>query len=198
MSLQDNINNQITESIQTQQLVMDELSEYIEFAASQIVNALLADKKVLCCGNAASVANAQCFTSIMLNQFQRERPALPAISLVNDVQMLTSIASAQHYDDIFAKQLRALGQASDVLLIYNAEGGELSLVKLINAAHDRQISVVLLAGENETTLPALLNDSDVCICVPSQSAQRILEAHLLITHCISDLIDTQLFGKQLI
>jgi len=198
MSLQNNINQQITESIQTQQLLMDEFSELIEFAAQQIVNALLADKKVLCCGNAASVSNAQHFTSIMINRFQRERPSLPAISLVSDVQMLTSIASTLHYDDVFAKQLRALGQASDVLLIYNVEGSELNLVKLINAAHDKQIIVILLAGENETSLPLLLYDNDVCISVPSQSAQRIHEAHLIITHCISDLIDTQLFGKQLI
>ena len=126
MSLQNNINYQITESIQTQQLIMNELGELIEFAAQQIVNALLADKKVLSCGNAASVSNAQHFTTIMINRYQRERPSLPAISLVSDVQMLTSIASTQHYDDIFAKQLRALGQAADVLLIYNAEGSELN------------------------------------------------------------------------
>ena len=198
MSLQSIINLQITESIQTQQLVMNDMAELIEFAAQQIVSALLADKKILVCGNAASVSIVQHFTAIMINRYQRERPSLPAISLVNDVQMLTSIASAQHYDDIFAKQLRALGQATDVLLIYNAEGSELNLVKLINAAHDKQISVLLLAGENEATLPALLNETDVCISVPSQSAQRILETHLLITHCLCDLVDSQLFGNQLI
>ena len=129
MSLKNNINHQITESIQTQQLVMSDMAELIEFAAQQIVGALLADKKILVCGNAASVSNVQHFTAIMINRYQRERPSLPAISLVNDVQMLTSIASAQHYDDIFAKQLRALGQTTDVLLIYNAEGSELNLVK---------------------------------------------------------------------
>lgn len=198
MSLQNNINHHITESLQTQQLLLEESAEFIEFAARQIVNGLLADKKVLCCGNAASVAHAQYFTSIMINRYQRERPSLPAISLVNDVQMLTSIASTQHYDDIFAKQLRALGQESDILLIYNAEGSELGLLKLINAAHDKKIVVLLLTGENENSLPALLYENDVCISVPSQSVQRIHEAHLLITHCISDLIDTQLFGKQLI
>ncbi|NOR80656.1 MAG: SIS domain-containing protein [Methyloprofundus sp.] len=198
MSLQNNINHQITESIQTQELLMSDTTELIEFAAQQIVNALLADKKVLTCGNAGAVSNAQYFTSIMINRFQRERPSLPAISLVNDVQMLTSIALTQHYDEIFAKQLRALGQAADVLLIYNAEGSELNLVKLIHAAHDKQISVILLVGENETTLPVLLSETDVCISVPSQSVQRIQEAHLLITHCLCDLIDSQLFGNQLI
>lgn len=198
MSLQNNIKHQITESIQTQELLMSDTTELIEFAAQQIVNALLADKKVLTCGNAGAVSNAQYFTSVMINRFQRERPSLPAISLVNDVQMLTSIALTQHYDDIFAKQLRALGQAADVLLIYNAEGSELNLVKLIHAAHDKQISVILLVGENDTTLPVLLGEADVCISVPSQTVQRIQEVHLLITHCLCDLIDSQLFGNQLI
>jgi len=198
MSLQKNINQQITESIHTQQQVLDELSEFIEFAAQQIVTALLADKKILSCGHAVSVSNAQYFVSLMINRYERVRPSLPAISLVNDVQMITSIANTQHYDDIFGKQLRALGRSADVLLIYSVEGSALNLVKLINAAHDMQISVILLAGENETTLPALLHESDVCVSVPSQSVQRIQEAHLLITHCLCDLVDSQLFGNQLI
>ena len=198
MSLQKNINHQITESIQTQQLILDELCDFIEFAAQQIVNALLADKKILSCGHGSSVSNAQYFTSIMINRYERVRPSLPAISLVNDVQMITSIANTQHYDDVFAKQLRALGQVSDVLLIYSVEGSPLNLVKLINAAHDKQIQVILLVGENEASLPVLLHESDVCISVPSQSAARIHEAHLLITHCLCDLVDSQLFGNQLI
>ena len=198
MSSNNNIKQQITESIHTQQLVLDELSEVIEFAAQHIVNALLADRKILSAGNAASVANVQYFTAVMINRYDRVRPSLPAISLVNDVQMLTAIANTQHYDDVYAKQLRALGQADDVLLIYNVEGSALNLVKLINAAHDKQIVVILLAGENETVLPAQLHDADICISVPSQSAQRIHEAHLLITHFLCDLIDSQLFGNSLI
>lgn len=195
MSLNNNIKQQITESIQTQQLVLDEVSEYIECAAQQIVNALLADKKILSCGNAASVSNVQYFTSIMINRYERVRPSLPAISLVNDVQMISSIANTQHYDDVYSKQLRALGQAEDVLLIYSVESSALNLVRLINAAHEKQIAVILLVGENETTLPTLLHEADVCVSVPSQSAQRIHEAHLLITHCLCDLVDSQLFGN---
>lgn len=198
MSLQENIIYQITESIQTQEIIMSELGEMIEFTAQQIVNALLSDKKVLSCGNAISVSHAQYFASMMVNRYQRERPSLPTISLVNDVQMITSIASGQHYDDIYAKQLRALGEASDVLLLYSAEVAGLNLVKLINAAHDKQMIVILLVGENEVSLPTFLHEKDVCISVPSQIIQRIHEAHLLITHCLCDLIDSQLFGNQLL
>jgi len=198
MSLQKNIKYQITENMQTQQLVMDELLEHIEFAAQQIVNALLSDKKVLSCGNGASVSSAQYFVSLMVNRYARERPSLPAISLNNDVQMLTSIASTQHYDDIYAKQLRALSQNSDVLLLYCVQEGSLNLVKLMNAAHDQQVSIVLLTGEGDGSLPALLQEQDVCISVPSQSAQRVHETQLLITHCLCDLIDSQLFGNQIL
>ena len=195
MSRQNCLEAHIEESIQTQQLIMDELGDLIEFTALHIVNVLLADRKILSCGHATSVSNAQYFTSIMINRYQRERPSLPAISLASDVQILTSIASTQHYDDIFAKQLRALGQSGDVLLIYNTEGSELNLAKLINVAHDRQVSIVLLTADNELTLPVLLNDTDICISVPSQSVQRVQEAHLLMTHCLCDLIDSQLFGS---
>jgi len=196
MSLQDNIQQQITENIQTQQIVVAEKLEYIEFAAQKMVNALLADRKVLCCGNAGSILNVQYFVALMLNRYERERPSLPAISLVNDVQMISSIASSQGYDEIYAKQLRALGQVDDVLLVYFSEGDAIGLIKLINAAHDKRIPVILLSGENSTGLEESLNENDLCIAVPSQSPQRINETQLLITHCLCDLVDTQLFGSQ--
>jgi len=196
MSLQDNIQQQITENIQTQQIVVAEKLEYIEFAAQKMVNALLADRKVLCCGNAGSILNVQYFVALMLNRYERERPSLPAISLVNDVQMISSIASSQGYDEIYAKQLRALGQVDDVLLVYFSEGDAIGLIKLINAAHDKRIPVILLSGENSTGLEESLNENDLCIAVPSQSPQRINETQLLITHCPCDLVDTQLFGSQ--
>jgi len=198
MSFQDNIQQQITENIQTQQIVVAEKLEYIEFAAQKMVNALLADKKVLCCGNAGSILNVQYFVAMMLNRYERERPSLPAISLVNDVQMISSIASSQGYDEIYAKQLRALGQADDVLLVYFSEGDAIGLIKLINAAHDKRIPVILLSGENDKSLEESLNENDLCIAVPSQSPHRINETQLLITHCLCDLVDTQLFGNQAI
>ena len=198
MSLQENIKHQITESIQTQQIIMAEKGEYIEFAAQKIVDALLGDKKILCCGNAGSISNAQYFVSLMVNRFARERPSLPAISLVNDVQMLSTIASMQSYDEVYAKQLRALGQANDVLLIYYADGDTPNLLKLINAAHDKNMPVILLSGENDMSLEDALRENDLCISVPSQVVHRVNEAQMLITHCVCDLVDSPLFGNQLI
>jgi D-sedoheptulose 7-phosphate isomerase len=197
MSLQENIKHQITESIQTQQIVMAEKGEYIEVAAQKIVDALLADKKILCCGNAGSISNAQYFVSLMINRFARERPSLPAISLVNDVQMISSIASMQSYDEVYAKQLRALGQNNDILLIYYIDGDTLSLLKLINAAHDKNMPVILFSGENDMSLEGALRENDLCVSIPSQVVHRINESQMLITHCVCDLVDSQLFGNQL-
>ncbi len=196
MSLQENIKHHIIENIQTQQIVMAEKGEYIEFAAQKIVDALLADRKILCCGNAGSISNVQYFVSLMVNRFARERPSLPAISLVNDVQMISTVASMQNYDEIYAKQLRALGQASDVLLIYYTDGDTASLLKLINAAHDKNMPVILFSGENDSSLEAALSENDLCVSVPSQVVHRVNETQLLIIHCICDLVDSQLFGSQ--
>jgi D-sedoheptulose 7-phosphate isomerase len=198
MSLQENIKHQITENIQTQQILTAEKVGYIEFAAQKIVDALLADRKILCCGHAGSIANAQYFVSLMVNRFSRERPSLPAISLVNDVQMISTIASIQNYDEIYAKQLRALGQASDILLIYYSDGGTSNLIKLINAAHDKALPIILFSGENDDSLEGLLRENDICICVPSQVVHRVNETQMLMTHCVCDLVDSQLFGNQLI
>lgn len=197
MSLQENIKHQITESIQTQQIIMAEKGEYIEFAAQKIVDALLADKKILCCGNAKSISNAQYLVSLMVNRFARERPSLPAVSLVNDVQMISTIASMQSYDEIYAKQLRALGQTNDILLIYYVDGDTPSLLKLINAAHDKGVPVILFSSENDMSLENALGERDLCVSVPSQDVHRVNEAQMLITHCVCDLVDSQLFGNQL-
>ena len=118
MSLQDLIINHFTSSIQTHQDAMSEVCDVIEYASQKIVSALLNDNKVLTCGNGGSAGDAQHFSSEMLNRFERERPALPAIALTTDTSTITSIANDYHFDEIFSKQLRALGQTGDILLAY--------------------------------------------------------------------------------
>ncbi|QWF70792.1 phosphoheptose isomerase [Methylomonas paludis] len=194
MSLQDRIINQFSDSIQTKQDAMASLCELIEFASQKIVEALVNDKKVLTCGNGGSAGDAQHFSSEMLNRFERERPALPAIALSTDTSTITSIANDYHFDQIFAKQLRALGQTGDILLVYTTSGNSANIIQAIKVAHDRDMTVIALSGKDGGALAEVLNEADIEIRVPSNSTARIQEVHLLISHCLCDLIDQQLFG----
>jgi len=194
MSLQDRIINHFTDSIQTLQDAMNSLCELIEYAAQRLVNVLLNDKKILCCGNGRSATSVQLLSSAMLNQFERDRPSLPVIAMTTDTATLTAIANDYHFDDIFAKQLRALGQSGDILLVYTDGNHSSNIAKAITTAHDKDISVIALTGNNGGMIAPLLHETDIEIRVPSSSSARIQEVHVLITHCLCDLIDHQLFG----
>jgi D-sedoheptulose 7-phosphate isomerase len=194
MSLQDRIINHFSDSIQTQQETMTYLCELIEYASQRLVSALLNDKKILACGNGPSATSAQLLSSAMLNQFERDRPSLPAIALTTDTAAITAIANGYHFDDVFAKQLRALGQSGDILVVYTDGNNSANIAKAITTAHDKEISVIALTGNNGGMIVPLLYETDIEIRVPSNSNARIQEIHVLITHCLCDLIDHQLFG----
>ena len=194
MSLQDRIITHFTDSIQTKQDAMEILCELIEYASEKIVQALLNDRKVLTCGNGGSAGDAQHFSSEMLNRFERERPALPAIALTTDTSTITSIANDYHFDEIFSKQIRALGQNGDVLMAYTTSGNSANVIKAITTAHDKEMCIIAMTGKDGGTVASQLKETDVELRVPSDSTARIQEVHLLISHCLCDLIDHQLFG----
>ena len=194
MSLQNRIINHFSESIQTQQDTMTYVCELIDYASQRLVSALLNDKKILACGNGRSATSAQLLSSAMLNQFERDRPSLPVIALTTDTATITAIANDFHFDDVFSKQLRALGQSGDILLAYSDGNHSANIAKAIATAHDKDISVIALTGNNGGMIAPLLYETDIEIRVPSNSNARIQEIHVLITHCLCDLIDHQLFG----
>ena len=194
MSLQDRIINHFSDSIQTQQHTMSQLCELIEYASQRLVTALLNDKKILACGNGRSATSAQLLSSAMLNQFERDRPSLPVIALTTDTATITAIANDFHFDDVFSKQLRALGQSGDILVVYTDGSNSANIAKAISAAHDKELSVIALTGNNNDMIAPLLYETDIEIRVPSNSSARIQETHILITDCLCDLIDHQLFG----
>jgi D-sedoheptulose 7-phosphate isomerase len=194
MNLQDRIINLFIDSIQTKQNTLDSLCGHIEYASQRIVETLVNDKKILTCGNGGSAGDAQHFASEMVNRFERERPPLPVIALTTDTLTLTSIANDYHYDEVFAKQIRALGQAGDLLVVYTSSGNSGNIIKAINTAHEKNMTVLALSGKDGGKLVSALNEFDIEIRVPSQSTARVQEVHLLITHCLCDLIDHQLFG----
>jgi D-sedoheptulose 7-phosphate isomerase len=194
MSLQDRIINHFSDSIQTQQDAMTQLCELIGYASQRLVAALLNDKKILACGNGSSATCAQLLSSAMLNQFERDRPSLPAIALTTDTATITAIANDYHFDDVFAKQLRSLGQSGDMLMAYINGINSASIAKAITTAHDKDITVIAFTGNNGGIIAPLLFETDIEVRVPSNSSARIQETHVLITHCLCDLIDHQLFG----
>ena len=194
MSLQNRIINHFSDSLQIQQDTLANLGELIEFASQRLVAALLNDKKILTCGNGRSAAAAQVLSSAMLNQYERDRPSLPAIALTGDVTTLTAIANDSHFDDVFAKLLRALGQSGDILVVYSDGENSANIAKAVSTAHDKDISVIALTGNNGGMIAPLLHETDIEIRVVSTSSAHIQEVHVLITHCLCDLIDHQLFG----
>ncbi len=194
MSLQDRIITLFSDSIQAKQAALATLCGHIDYASQKIVETLVNDKKLLTCGNGGSAGDAQHFSSEMLNRFERERPALPVIALTTDSLTITSIANDYHFDEVFAKQIRALGQAGDLLVVYTSSGNSANLIKAVKTAHDKNMHVIALTGKDGGMLAPLLSEFDIEIRVPSQSTARVQEVHLLITHCLCDLIDHQLFG----
>jgi D-sedoheptulose 7-phosphate isomerase len=194
MKLTDRIRQHFTDSIQTKITAADILPEAIARGAALMVQALLDGHKILSCGNGGSAADAQHFSAELLNRFEAERPGLPAIALSTDTSTITSIANDYSYDEIFAKQVKALGQPGDILLAISTSGNSRNVLQAIKAAHDRGVKVVALSGRSGGEMVSLLSADDVEIRVPAESTARIQETHLLAIHCICDLIDYQLFG----
>ena len=189
------VKNNFQESILTTRNCMEDLAPVIAQAATHMIQALLTDRKVLACGNGGSAADAQHFSAELLNRFERERPGLPAISLTTDTSTITAIGNDYHFDDIFSKQVRALGQAGDVLLGITSSGNSRNVIRAVEAAHEREMTCVILNGRDGGGIVSVLGANDVNICVPGSSIARIQEVHGIAIHCLCDLIDYQLLGQ---
>jgi D-sedoheptulose 7-phosphate isomerase len=195
MDLTSRIKQNFHDSINTKQLAADLLAEPLANAAQMITQCLLGGGKILSCGNGGSAGDAQHFSSEMLNRFEMERPGLPAIALTTDSSTLTSIANDYSYDQVFSKQVSALGQQGDILLAISTSGNSTNVNRAIEAAHDREMQVIALSGKQGGDMASELTADDVEIRVPSDSTARIQEVHLLAIHCICDLVDHQLLGQ---
>jgi len=172
------------------------MAPHIARAAGLMTDRLLADGKILSCGNGGSAADAQHFAAEMVGRFERERPELPAISLSTDTSILTAIANDYDYAQVFAKQVRALGDAGDVLLAISTSGNSANVVAAADAARERGLRIVALTGKGGGRLGELLGPEDVHLCVPHDVTARIQEVHLLTIHCLCDAIDASLLGDE--
>lgn len=188
------VREHFAESISTKQSAAESISENIATAGGLMSQALLDDGKILSCGNGGSAGDSQHFSSELLNRFEMERPGLPAMALTTDTSTLTSISNDYSYEEIFSKQVRALGKPNDVLLAISTSGNSENVCRAIAAAHERGIKVVALTGRDGGKMADLYGEGDVEIRVPSSRTARIQEVHLVVIHCLCDLIDTTLLG----
>jgi D-sedoheptulose 7-phosphate isomerase len=172
------------------------LSKPIAAAIAAILASVTSGGKVLACGNGGSAANAQHFAAQFVGRYERERPELAAIALSADASTLTAIASVYDFNLIFSKQVRAFGGAGDVLLAISTDGHAANVLAAIEAAHEREMTVVALTGRAGGKITHALRETDVHVCVPHDRNARIQEVHLLALHCICDGVDAQLLGDQ--
>ncbi len=196
MDLIQRTKHNFNESIQTKVAAVDVLAKPIVFAGEAMVQCLLNNNKILSCGNGGSAADAQHFSSELLNRYEIERPGLPAIALTTDTSTLTSIANDYHYHKIFSKQVKALGQKGDILLAISTSGHSKNILEAIEAAHQKQCRTIALTGKDGGKIASLLNEQDIEIRIPSEVTARIQESHLLVIHCLCDIIEQQLFETE--
>ena len=190
------VRRQFEESAQTKLQAIEALADPIARAAEGMARCLLANGKLLACGNGGSAADAQHFSGELLNRFERERPPLAAVALTTDTSTLTAIANDYEYDQVFSKQVSALGQPGDVLLAISTSGNSRNVLRAIEAAHERDMRVVALTGRGGGEIAKALAPEDVHICVPHARTPRIQEVHLLTLHCLCDGIDCLLLGME--
>lgn len=182
------------DSIATKQAAQEVLPEALVRAVAVLVSALKNGNKVLSCGNGGSAADAQHFSSELLNRFHHDRPSLPAIALTTDASTVTSIANDYAYDQIFSRQISSLGQPGDILLAISTSGNSANVVQAIKTAQQRGMQVIAMTGNEGGKMAQLLSDKDVELRVPSAVTARIQEVHLLILHVLCTRTDALLFG----
>lgn len=196
VSLLDRVHHHFAHSIATKQQALAVVAPAVVRASQDIVRCLRGGGKVLACGNGGSAADAQHFSAEMLGRFERERAGLSAIALTTDTSTLTALANDYAFDQIFAKQIHALGRRGDVLLAISTSGNSANVIHAIQAAQALDLDCIVLSGRDGGRAAALLRENDIEIRVPSASTARIQETHILVIHCLCDLIDQQFFATE--
>jgi len=194
MSIKDYIRQNFSNSIETKQRSLDALQSPIEQAANCMIDCLKSGNKILSCGNGGSAGDSQHFSSELLNRFEKDRPALPAIALTTDTSTLTSIANDHDYNYIFARQIEALGNNGDILLAISTSGNSTNVVQAIKTAQEKGMNVIVLSGNDGGEIAPILQQNDTEIRVPSDRTARIQEVHLLIIHSLCGAIEQELYS----
>ncbi len=180
------------ESARLKQATAGVLAPAIARATSRLAQVLRSGGKLLVCGNGGSAADAQHFSGELLGRFECERAGLPAIALHADTSTLTAVANDYGYDDVFARQVQALARPDDALVVISTSGNSPGILRAAEAAQALGVPVLALTGRDGGRLAGLLGDADIELRVPATATPRIQEVHILILHCLCELIDREL------
>ena len=188
------IQQQFIDSADIQYQCAQNLAPVVEAALAAILASVTGGGKVLACGNGASVGLVQAFASAFVGRFERDRPELAALALGSNAAVFTGLYNAFDARSVYARQVRALGQPGDTLLVVTSLSQAPEILGAVEAAHEREMTVIALCGARAGALGQLLKDTDVLVCVPSERLPRIHEAHQVVLHCICDGVDVHLLG----
>lgn len=184
-----------TDSIQTQITATESAIEHIAKAAAISIKTLLNGGTIFCCGNGSSAAHAQSFVAKLVNRCSIDRPSLPAVALSADNIIITSLIDDNCSEQIYARQLNALVRVNDILLVISHHGNNQSIIRVVETAVRKDLSVIMLTGDSGGELSGLLGLNDVEIRVPSQQNSCIEETHVLMLNCLFHLIEQSLFPQ---
>ncbi|MDR1848437.1 MAG: phosphoheptose isomerase [Zoogloeaceae bacterium] len=193
MNLTERISQHFTDSIRVKQEAMV-LAAPLAAACEKMTHSLMGDGRILACGNGGSAADAQHFAAELVGRFEEERQELAAIALTTDSSILTAVGNDYGFEEVFARQVRALGRSGDVLLAISTSGNSANVSKAIAAAQANEMTIVALTGHDGGKIGKMLRDEDIHLCVPAKRTARIQEVHLLLIHCLCDGIDSLLLG----
>lgn len=195
MNIEQRIRGHFEASIKTKTDTLAASLPAIARAAQLLAQTLKADRKVLVCGNGGSAADAQHFAAELTGRFERERPGLPGIALTTDTSALTAIANDYSYEVVFSKQVQALGRAGDLLIAISTSGNSGNVLKAMEAAHAQGMNLIAMTGKDGGRMAQSLKPADVELRSASSVTARIQETHILMLHCLCDVMDELLFPK---
>ncbi|HKS42456.1 MAG TPA: D-sedoheptulose 7-phosphate isomerase [Blastocatellia bacterium] len=189
----ERIQQMARESIEAKSAFFDSHSDAVARAAELLIETIKSDGKVLIFGNGGSAADAQHIAAELVNRLNYDRPPIAAIALTTDTSILTSVGNDSTFDDLFERQLRALGRSGDIAIAISTSGNSPNVLRAVSAARSLDIKTIGLAGRNGGQLASMV---DVALIVETQSTQRIQETHITIGHILCELIEDALFAKE--
>lgn len=185
------ISQRIEDSIMVKQRLLEHTAICAE-VAEKIIRAFREGNKVLLFGNGGSATDAQHIAAELVGRYYLDRPSLPAQALTANASTLTAIANDYAYDQIFSRQIEAFGQAGDVAIGISTSGNSQNVLAALRAAKRKGMVAIGMTGESGGQLKA---EVDYCICIPSRDTPRIQEAHILVGHILSELVEQAIFGS---